>query len=309
MEPKYEALLDDEVKAYIARCDALYPPDAVDLDIAGQRRVYDLMCADFDVGRPDNVSVWDEPHGGVPCRRYEVGASDETVIYYHGGGFVVGSLDSHDSICAELCANTGLRVVAVDYPLAPEHSYPDDFNASLAAFEAVSTAWPGSIVLCGDSAGANLAAALSGHLRGADRRPVGQVLIYGGFGGDRNLPSYTQHANAPQLTVKDMEFYMMVRPGGTPPVGDPRYAPLQDTDFTNLPPTLCVSAACDPLASDSGAYCDVITSAGGQAHWVNEDGLVHGYLRARTMSEKAAKSFERICVGVQTLARGAWDFQ
>lgn len=308
MATDYDILLDDEIKAYLARCDALYPPDAVDMDIAGQRRVYDAMCADFDVGRPAGISVTDEPHGGVACRRYEAGPCRDTIVYYHGGGFVVGGLDSHDSICAEICATTGLRVVAVAYPLAPEHTYPDDVNAALRAYEAIAQTFGGPMLVCGDSAGGNLAAAISGKLRGAAHAPIGQVLIYPGLGGDRSLPSYTEHADAPQLTLKDLEFYMMVRPGGTPPQGDPLFAPLQDTHFAGLPPTLCVSAACDPLASDSGAYCAAIRNAGGHAHWINEDGLVHGYLRARIMSRKAADSFERICAGLTSLARGTWVF-
>ena len=82
--PDYARLLDSEIHAYIARCDALYPPDAINLDIAGQRRVYDAMCADFDRGRPEGVVVTDEPYAGVPCRRYEFAPSDATVIYYGG---------------------------------------------------------------------------------------------------------------------------------------------------------------------------------------------------------------------------------
>ncbi len=302
MEPKYETLLDDEMKAYLARCDALYPPDAVDLDIAGQRRVYDAMCADFDVGRPEGVTVTDEEHGGVPCRRYEGAGAAGTVVYYHGGGFVVGGLDSHDSICAEICDQTGLRVVSVDYPLAPEHTYPADFNAAMAAYAAIAAAWDGPVLVCGDSAGGNLAAAVSGATRGRADAPVGQVLIYPGLGGDWSMPSYTEHANAPQLTTKDMAFYRMVRFGGEPPEGDPNCAPLHDTDFSGLPLTLVVTAECDPLDSDGGAYVEAIRAAGGQAVWVSEEGLVHGYLRARTMSSKAAASFARICDTLREMA-------
>ena len=304
MDAKYETLLDDEVKAYLARCDALYPPDAIDLDIAGQRRVYDTMCADFDVGRPDGLEIADERYGDVPCRRYEPANAAGTVVYYHGGGFVVGGLDSHDSITAEIAANTGLRVVAVDYPLAPEHIYPADITASLAAYDAIAAQFDGPTLLCGDSAGGNLAAAVSGARRGAAQRPDGQVLIYPGLGGDWSLPSYSEHANAPQLTAKDIEFYMTVRPGGPPPVGDALYAPLHDTDFSGLPQTLVITAECDPLASDGDAYVHAIRAAGGQAEWVNEAGLVHGYLRARVMSQKAAASFARICAALRDMAQG-----
>ncbi len=305
----YTELLDEEIQAYIARCDALYPPDAIDLDIAGQRRVYDAMCADFDRGRPAGVVVTDEPHAGLPCRRYETSPSAATVIYYHGGGFVVGGLDSHDSICAEICAETGLRVVAVDYPLAPENSYPEDFNAAWQAYLAISAAYPGSIVLAGDSAGGNLCAAISHKARGGDAaKPIGQVLIYPGLGGALDWPSYVDHAEAPALTRADIEFYMTIRSGGAAITGDPQYAPLHDTDFSALPPTVTVIAECDPIASDGVVYTERLRAAGGQAHLITEKGLIHGYLRAREMSRKAADSFARINAAISALSKGAWPY-
>lgn len=298
----YDALLDDEVKAYIARCEASYPPDAVDLDVAGQRRVYDAMCRDFDRGRPDAVTVADEPHGGVACRRYECGPSAATVVYYHGGGFVVGGLDSHDSICAEMCEKTGLRVVAVDYPLAPEHRFPEDFEAAWAAYVAIRAAWPGAVVVAGDSAGGNLAAAVSHYGRASGQVPAGQVLIYPGLGGEWDWPSYVEHAEAPQLTLADMKFYKSIRTEGQSPWDDPRYAPVRDVDVTGLPPTVCITAECDPLTSDSEVYCQRLNDAGVAATWINEPGLVHGYLRARVMSKRAADSFDRICKAVARFA-------
>ena len=304
--PDYTKLLDEEVRAYIARADELYPPDAVDLDIAGQRRVYDDLCRAFDEGRPEGVRVTDEPYAQVPCRRYETGSPAATVVYYHGGGFVVGGLDSHDSICAELCANTGLRIVAVDYPLAPEHRYPQDFDAAWRAYAAVSDAFDGPVLVAGDSAGGNLAAAVSHKGRAEGRPPAGQLLIYPGLGGSMDLPSYTEYADAPHLTRADIDFYMSVRPGGPPPEGDPFYAPLQDTDFSGLPPTVAITAQCDPLTSDSEDYVARISRAGGRAVWRDEPGLVHGYLRARRMSGKAAASFDRICKALVRLANGAW---
>ena len=302
--PDYDTLLDDEVKAYLAACDALYPPDAINLDIAGQRRVYDEMCAHFDRGRPAEVAVQDISIAGTPCRVYDCGSAAGTVVYYHGGGFVVGGLHSHDSICAELCALSGLRFVAVDYPLAPEHTYPEDFNAAWSVYQAVRERFEGPCVVAGDSAGGNLAAAVSHKGRDIGAAPDGQLLIYPGLGGDMDLPSYSEHAEAPQLTRADVEFYMAVRYHNGVPTGDPYSAPLQDTDFSGLPRTLAVSAQCDPLASDCDVYVQRILAAGGQAQWIDEAGLVHGYLRARGMSRRAAASFERIATGLRHLASG-----
>lgn len=308
--PDYDSLIDEDMWAYIRKVDACYPPNAVDLDIAGQRAVYDDMCSVFYQGRPEGVQVWDEPHGGVACRRYEVRQAATTVIYYHGGGFVVGGLDSHDDVCAEICARTGYRVISVDYGLAPEVVYPGCFNDSWAAFEAIGAAFEGPIVMSGDSAGGNLAAAVTHHARErAGGRICGQVLIYPGLGGDWDMESYITHANAPHLTTKDMQFYMLVRTGGAErPEGDACFAPLHDSDFTGLPPTVCVTAQCDPLASDGGAYRDAIQAAGGQAHWSNVGGMVHGCLRARAMSTRAAGFFDEVVTAVEGLGRGEWAY-
>ena len=309
-EADYRQLIDAEMWAYIEKVDACYPADAVDFTVDEQRTVYNGMARLFNQGRPDSITVWDEAHGGVPCRRYEVAPSDVTVIYYHGGGFVVGGLESHDDVCAELCDRTGYRVISVDYGLAPEVVFPGCFNDAFAAFEAIATAHPGDIVVSGDSAGGNLAAAVAHQARRTYQgRIIGQVLIYPGLGGDWASESYVTHANAPHLTTKDMEFYMHVRTGGAPrPEGDARYAPLHDSDFSGLPPTVCITAACDPLFSDGEAYCNAIRTAGGRAEWSNVAGMVHGCLRARAMSKRAAGFFDQVVAGVDALGRGAWPF-
>ena len=305
-EPDYRAILDAEIWAYIERSAQFYPPGAVALSVGEQRATYDAMCAVFHRGRPDTVRCWDEPWGGVPCRRYEAGASAVTVIYYHGGGFVVGGLDSHDDICAEICDRTGYRVISVDYSLAPEVIFPGCFNDAWAAFAAIEGAYPGPLVLAGDSAGGSLAAAVSHAARqGTAGRIAGQLLIYAALGGDGTTGASGVHANAPELTLADVKFYNRTRAGGDPPFGDPRFYPLQDSDFSGLPPSVMITAACDPVAIDSEAYRDVIRAAGGRAVWFNEAGLVHGCLRARGMSRRAAAFFDRVVAGVDALGRGA----
>lgn len=199
---------------------------------------------------------------------------------------------------------TGLRVVAVDYRLSPEHPHPNDFDDAWAAFEASCAAFEGAIVMCGDSAGGNLVAAVTHYARGRfDGRITGQLLIYPGLGGDHSKGSYITHAQAPGLTTQDMEFYMNIRSAGQDKYGDPTYAPLHDKDFTNLPATVIITAECDPLSGDGKDYRDAIVAAEGQAVWINETGLVHAYLRARVMSAKAGASFERMAQSLSALAK------
>lgn len=303
MPPDYDALLDDEIKAFLARSAEFYPPDAVNMSIPDQRRVYDRMCAAFDYGHPEGVQSQDRPLAEVPCRIYESGAATGTVVYYHGGGFVVGGLESHDSICAAFSAGSGLRVIAVDYRLSPEHPHPADFDDAMAAFDAVLSGFEGSVVLAGDSAGGNLAAAVA-HARRDEARLKGMLLIYPGLGGSTDLPSYRNHAEAPGLTMQDIEFYGEMRTGGVDKSGDPTVYPLQDAHFSGLPPTVVVTAECDPLSSDGEEYVARLRSAGVPAIWREEAGLVHGYLRARRMSGKAGQSFAAMCRALTSLRDG-----
>src|SRR5690606_32559286 len=156
------------------------------------------------------------------------------------------------------------------------------------------------------SAGGNLAAAVSHATRGHNRRPLGQVLIYPTLGGDQSKGSYVTHADAPTLTLRDLEFYKDIHTGGADVSGDITYMPLKDADFSNLPPTLIITAQCDPLSSDGEAYGSRVLAAGGKAWWFEEPGLVHGYLRARHSVGRARASFSRIVEAVAILGRGEW---
>jgi acetyl esterase len=272
------------------------------------------MCREFFAGYPEGVTaetsaIAEEDHD-IPIRTYRNKTPDDAalVLYYHGGGFILGGLESHDDVCAVLCNRTGYEVVSVDYRLAPEHLHPAAFDDALAAFEWAIATDSRNILLCGDSAGGNLAAGVSHATRGHRRRPVGQVLIYPGLGGDHTKGSYVTHAEAPMLTVRDMVFYKDVRTGGADVSDDITYAPLKDANFANLPPTIIVSAECDPLSSDGQAYCERITADGGRAAWFNEKGLVHGYLRARHTVGRARASFTRIVDAAKALGKGDWIY-
>ena len=306
--PDYEKLIDEQTWAFIKLTDSWYPPNTIDFSLQRQREIYNNMCQQFHRGYPEGVTACDAniatDEYAIPVRRYTCTSKLENalIIYFHGGGFIVGSLDSHDDICAELCKSTGFDVTAVDYRLAPEHLHPASFDDSLACviheFNRVNL----PVILCGDSAGGNLAAAVCHAIRDSDQHRnisiAGQVLIYPGLGGDTSKGSYITHANAPMLTTRDVNFYSTIRSGNKADEQSKNsiatHSPLQDTDFSNLPETVAFSAACDPLADDSKHYVDLIQSANGVATWINEDGLVHGYLRARHTVDRARLSFARI---------------
>ena len=305
--------LDPEVLAFIERTSAHYPEDAATLDAAGQRRVYDAMCAAFDMPIPDGLDIRDGlvPGAGgladIPVRHYRPAEAqpDTLILYMHGGGFVVGGLHSHHSVCAEICAAAACDLVSVDYRLAPEFTHPAQFDDCLAAFRFFAATYS-RIIVAGDSAGANLSAALCMATLKDENKPVGAVLIYPALGGDQfDLPSYTEMANAPMLTTEDMHLYHRLWHGGPQIKGDVFSAPLCATDFDGHPPTAIFSAAIDPLCDDGAAYAQQLNAAGVEVACHTEDGLVHGYLRARAMSRKAAASFTRICAAAKALVDGA----
>jgi acetyl esterase len=178
----------------------------------------------------------------------------------------------------------------------------------LAATRHILTTTNTPILLAGDSAGGNLAATVAAVLRN-DPQLIGQVLVYGSFGGDIEAGTFIEHANAPLLTRDEILFYEGIRyKNGERPRGDPTATPLDNASFAGLPPSIIISAECDPITDGSRLYHEAIQAAGGRSVWINERGLVHGYLRARTTVKRAADSFERIIEALSVLSRKEWPY-
>lgn len=310
----YSSLINAETWAFIRRANSFYPPNTIDLTIENQRRVYDGMCREFFAGYPEGVTAEttaiETPTHKIPIRVYKTVAPEAAamVLYFHGGGFMLGGLESHDDVCAELCARTGYELASVDYRLIPEHCHPAAFDDAVSAFDWAARTYTRPIILCGDSAGGNLAAAVAHYTRGHRRAPIGQVLIYPVLGGNQTVGSYIAHAEAPMLTVRDLLFYQDLRSGGRDTSVDASFQPLYDTNFSNLPPTVIITAECDPLSSDGETYRDALRAAGGKAWWHEEHGLVHSYLRARHTVRRARESFARIADAVRALGRKEWPY-
>lgn len=308
----YRTLIDADIWAFIDRTSAFYPTDTADYTIQRRRDTYDRICRGFFSGYPEGVSAENKTIAlrdrKIAVRRYRAMRYDAhaLVIYYHGGGFVCGGLDSHDDICAEICHRTGYEVVAVDYRLAPEHPHPAAFEDALEAYRWVIEGYDLPIVLAGDSAGGNLAAAVAHATRRGHNRPIGQMLIYPLLGGEMTGGSFARHPDAPMLTLRDLHFYRDIRTGGRDVARSASFAPLADTDFSDLPPSVIITAEVDPLSSDGETYRDRIEDAGGKAWWHEEAGLVHGYLRARHTVARARESFTRITDAIRMLGRKEW---
>ncbi|MEZ5829626.1 MAG: alpha/beta hydrolase [Dongiaceae bacterium] len=310
----YEMRLDPEVREFVALSNTWFPPETTSLPIASQREIYNEMCRALHCGTPQDVCRVDTAihlvDRRLPVRRYRVANTEPAavILYYHGGGFVLGDLDSHDDVCAALCDATGFEVNSVDYRLAPEHRHPAAFEDACALFDWAAESQSAPLLLSGESAGGNLAAAVAHARREAPRAAIGQVLIYPTLGSAMQGPSYRDHAEAPMLSVRDLAHYRQARSSGAGPVNDPRFAPLDDGDFSGLPPTVIVTAEYDPLSSDGALYRSRIRDAGGLAHWYEAPGLVHSFLRARRFSSRARDAFGQIAAAARALGRGEWPY-
>jgi len=301
----YTALIDQQTNTYIDQTNQWQPTDT---GIEAQRQTYSAMCRSFSHTSPGSVSAVDDTitaqTQNIPVRRYtrDSALSSSLIIYIHGGGYVLGNLDTHDDICAEFCDETGFDVTAIEYRLAPEHLHPAAFDDVCNTIQHECNRSQKHVLLCGDSAGANLAACAAHYFRDEPNNNVlikGQVLIYPDLGGDTTKGSYVTHADAPMLTTREMQHFSATRVGDTVIENPITLAPLKDTNFANLPNTIVFSAECDPLCDDGEHYCESIKSAGGSAMFVKELGLVHGYLRARHTVDKARDSFRRIVQALQ----------
>jgi acetyl esterase len=151
-----------------------------------------------------------------------------------------------------------------------------------------------------------LIAALAMRRRREGLSPLsGQVLIYPALAPDQTAPSYGEHANAPMLRAEDCAHYRAIYAGGEIPRSDPEFAPLAATHFDQMPPTFVMTADIDPLRDDGRMFMERIAAAGGQAVWRNEPQLVHGFLRARHQSQRAAVAFQTICATIRRMAQDA----
>lgn len=206
-----------------------------------------------------------------------------TVAYFHGGGWVIGDLDTHDNMCRDLCRGAQAVVVAVDYRLAPEHPFP------AAALDAVAaTRWVvahaaelggnATVGVAGDSAGGNLAAVVAQQLRDAGVALAAQFLIYPAVDHTAaEYPSLAQNAKGYFLETATMAWFYGHYAGTVADPLDPRLAPLRHRDLTLLPPAVVVTAEFDPLRDSGLAYAEALRAAGNAVDHLAGPGMVHGF--------------------------------
>jgi acetyl esterase len=246
-------------------------------------------------------SVEEVDGGPVPMRVYRPASGDPaaTLVYFHGGGFVVGDLESHDATCRTLCSCADVTVVSVDYRLAPEHPFPAGVEDALAAFDWVEAREPGPYVVGGDSAGGNLAAVTA-----QNRAVAAQLLIYPITDMLTDRPSVEENGEGLFLTRDDMDWFHGHYLGDDESLrSDPRASPALADDLSGLPPALIYTAQYDPLRDDGDAYAEALSAAGVKVTHRRFEGLVHGFVALGPFSQAAAGAVECVCDDLRDLVR------
>ena len=295
LHPQAQAFIDLLVQRGIPPTHTLTPADA--------RKFYRERRA---ITQPDPAEVAevrelqaDGPHGPIPMRLYRPRGSAAAsvlpvLVYYHGGGWTIGDLDTHDTLCRELCNLSGCAVVAVDYRMGPEHRFPAAVDDVLAA-----TRWvrreaaalgidPARLAVGGDSAGGNLAAVVAIAARDAGDLPVAfQLLIYPATDMRCVHPSHTSNGQGYLLTSDTIRYFHDQYITDAAHDLDWRASPLLREDLAGLPPALVLTAGYDPLRDEGLDYARALSAAGNRTSYVCFERQIHGFITMGRLLDEA----------------------
>ena len=310
--------LDAIVKGLLDQMAANPMPKLWEVPPGQGRELYRMMSQtlepqDVAIGKIENTSFAGPSGDQLKLRIYSPvaggGAALPALVYFHGGGWVIGDLDTHDALCRTLSNETGARLIAVDYRLAPEHKFPaaaDDAFAAVKWVEQNATNLgidPNRIAVGGDSAGGNLAAVVSLMAKKGGPHLVYQLLIYPVTQFKAETKSMNAFAQGYVLEKQAMTWFFDQYAPGTDP-NDWRVSPLAAPDVSGLPRAYVVTAGFDPLRDEGKAYADKLNRAGVAAVHVDYPGMVHGFFNmsavlptAREAIADAAKALRKAFEG------------
>lgn len=245
--------------------------------------VQDEPCPDVKV--TDRILLDDGVH--IPARTYipaGLESNSPGIVYYHGGGFALGDLDTHDRYCQHLARDVSARVIAIDYRLAPENPFPAGLDDGVRAFRCVARRArefdmdPTRIAVMGDSAGGNLSAVVAHKTKNDAIRPVLQVLIYPAVDGSCKMKSHQLFGTGWILTSENIDQFYHWYVGDEPAARQqPDVSPINAKDFQGLPPALVYTAGFDPLRDEGQAYAERLEKEGIPTRYHCFGSLTHGF--------------------------------
>ena len=265
-------------------------------------------------GPVDDVeAAEDVDAGGVPVRVYRpagIEGPSPAFVYFHGGGWVTGNLETHDGIARAFAARTPCVVVSVDYRVAPEHPFPAAVDDAWTA-----TAWtvahaaelgldPRRIAVGGDSAGATLAAVVARQSRDRGLGIAAQLLIYPVTDYAFDTESYSLFESGYGLTREGMRWYWRQYLGGRDDGDDPDLSPLRADDLAGVPPAIVVTAELDVLRDEGERYADRLAAAAVATEQVRYDGLVHGFLRMAGVVDRVQEAITEMAALLRAALAG-----
>jgi acetyl esterase len=293
LDPQARALLDLMVERGVPPTHTLTPAEARRL--YRERRTFTQPDAPA-VGTVRELAVAGgaEPVAGRLYMPPGVSSPPPVLAYFHGGGWTIGDLDTHDVLCRQLCIGSGAAVLSIDYGLGPEQRFPAAFDDCLAA-----TRWlqregaalgvdARRLAVGGDSAGGNLAAAVAIALRdGGDAAPAFQLLIYPATDMRALAPSHTVNGQGYLLTADSIAYYRGHYIEAPADWADWRASPLLAADLTRLPPALVITAGYDPLRDEGRQYADALSAAGNRVQYVCFERQIHGFITMGRLLDEA----------------------
>ena len=297
LDPQAQAVMDQVASLGFPPAHTVSPQQARANNLARPR------AKGPDVARVDDRSI-PGPQSQLPIRIYTPEGSGPfpALVWFHGGGWVIGDLDTADATARNLTVGSSCVVVSVDYRLAPETKFPgpaeDCYTATqwVAQNAASIEVDPGRIAVGGDSAGGNLAAAIS--LMARDRGGPSiefQLLVYPVTDRDFATRSYTENAEGYQLTRDTMIWYWDHYLQNDTDASNPYAAPLQDRDLSGQPPALVITAEYDPLRDEGEAYAQKLTAAGVRTTATRYDGMIHGFFGMGAVVDQGNQAMDQAC--------------
>ncbi|MFE6925352.1 alpha/beta hydrolase [Nocardia sp. NPDC057663] len=315
--PAWWDLLDDQAAAVARMIDQILQKPLHELGPEQARALVNSAPSAEPITLLDHVGQLTVPTraGAIAARLYRAdGTPPESaapaLVYLHGGGFVLGTLDGADDLCRAIAAGSGWTVVSLDYRLAPENPYPAALEDCIDAYTWLTRSAPelgidpDRIAVGGDSAGGNLAAALCLHRREeGSALPVAQVLAYPAVDDTFTRPSWSDFADAPLLGAADARWFWEQYAGAGHPGGDYLAAPLRAESLRDLPPALVITAEVDPIRDDAEAYAQRLRGDGVAVTSTRYTGIFHGFFTEVAVFAQAKQAIDEVCQYLRELAR------